>query len=199
MERSAFAPTRRNVTLEDPHLPLSKAHLRLEKGEKGGNTVLAIDHNIRVKPSDAFRNNFAGKANRQTSETALGRWRPSSISPQEIAQHTVRNPLRNSSLRKERKAQRLSDRVSLMADYNRYRNRQRKYASDRPHREPKANVGGTLAIALLRTPTGRQSFKMSIHEAKRQEIIDLVVEARQMAHRLMRSNLRTHSNDREGR
>jgi hypothetical protein len=40
---------------------------------------------------------------------------------------------------------------------------------------------------------------MSIHEAKRQEIIDLVVEARQMAHRLMRSNLRTHSNDREGR
>ena len=65
--------------------------------------------------------------------------------------------------------------------------------------EPKANVDGTLTIALLRSPTGQQSFKVSIHEGKRQEIIDLVVQARQMAHRLMRSNLRTHSNEREGR
>ena len=68
-----------------------------------------------------------------------------------------------------------------------------------PLPEPKANVDGTLTIALLRSPTGQQSFKVSIHEGKRQEIIDLVVQARQMAHRLMRSNLRTHSNEREGR
>jgi hypothetical protein len=61
--------------------------------------------------------------------------------------------------------------------------------------EPKSNVDGTLTIALLRSPTGEQSLKVSIHEGKRQEIIDLVVEARQMAHRLMRSNLRTHSNE----
>ena len=65
--------------------------------------------------------------------------------------------------------------------------------------EPRSNVGGTLTIALLRTPTGQESFKVSIHEGKRQEILDLVVQARQMAHRLMRSNLRTRSNDREGR
>jgi hypothetical protein len=65
--------------------------------------------------------------------------------------------------------------------------------------EPKANVGGTLTIALLRSHTGQQSFKVSIHEEKRQEIIELVVQARQMAHRLMRSNLRTHSNERGGR
>ncbi len=65
--------------------------------------------------------------------------------------------------------------------------------------EPKSNVDGTLTIALLRSPTGQQSFKVSIHEGKRQEIIDLVVQARQMAHRLMRSNLRTHNNEREGR
>jgi hypothetical protein len=51
---------------------LSKAHLRLEKGESGGYTVLAIDHNIRVKASDVFRNNFAGKINRQNTEAALG-------------------------------------------------------------------------------------------------------------------------------
>ena len=117
--------TRRNVTWEDLHLLLSNAHLRLEKGEKGGYTVLAIDYNIRVKASDVFRNNFAGKVNRQTTEAALGPWRPSSISPQEGAQHAFRTPVRNSALREERKAQRRADRDSLMADYNQYRNRQR--------------------------------------------------------------------------
>jgi hypothetical protein len=41
---------------------------RLEKGESGGYTVIAIEHNIRVKASDVFRNNFAGKINRQNTE-----------------------------------------------------------------------------------------------------------------------------------
>ncbi len=117
--------TRRNVTWDDLHLLLSKAHLRLEKGDSGGYTVLAIDYNIRVKASDVFRNNFAGKVNRQTTEAALGPWRPSSISPQEIAQHSVRTPVRNSALREERKAQRRADRSSLMDEYNGYRKRQR--------------------------------------------------------------------------
>jgi hypothetical protein len=70
-------------------------------------------------------------------------------------------------------------------------------ASQQP--APKANVGGDLTITLVRSSTGQQAFKVSIHEGKRQEIIDLVVQARQMAHRLMHSNLRTHSNEREGR
>jgi hypothetical protein len=70
-------------------------------------------------------------------------------------------------------------------------------ASQQP--EPKANVGGNLTIALLRNPTGEPSFKISIHEGKRQEIIDLVVQGRQIAHRLLRCNFRTHSNEREGR
>jgi hypothetical protein len=117
--------TRRNITWDDLHRLLSKAHLRLEKGEMGGYTVLAIDHNIRVKASDVFRNNFAGKANRQNTEAALGAWTPASTSGYEAAQYAVRNPVRNSSQREERKAQRLSDRASLMADYNLYRNRQR--------------------------------------------------------------------------
>ncbi len=117
--------TRRNVTWEDLHLLLSKAHLRLEKGEKGGYTVLAIDHNIRVKASDVFRNNFAGKINRQATETSLGAWTPASVSGYEDVQHAVRTPVRNSALREERKAQRRADRDSLMADYNQYRNRQR--------------------------------------------------------------------------
>ena len=117
--------TRRNITWDELHRLLSKVHLRLEKAESGGYTVLAIDHNIRVKASDVFRNNFAGKINRQTTETALGVWTPASTSGYEDAQHAVRTPVRISALREERKAQRRTDRDSLMADYNQYRNRQR--------------------------------------------------------------------------
>jgi len=116
---------RQNVTWDDLHRLLSKAHLRLEKGESGGYTVLAVDHNIRVKASDVFRNNFAGKISRQATETALGPWTPASTSGYEADQHDAQHSARNSSLREERKAQRHTERSSLMADYNQYRNRQR--------------------------------------------------------------------------
>ena len=119
---------RRNVTWDDIHRLLSKAHLRLEKGESGGYTVLAVDHDIRVKASDVFRNNFAGRINRQATETALGLWTPASTSgyesDQHTAQHGVQHSARNSVLREERKAQRHAERSSLMADYNQYRNQQ---------------------------------------------------------------------------
>ena len=121
--------TRQNATWEDLHRLLSKAHLRLEKGELGGYTVLAIDHNIRAKASDVFRNNFAGKINRQNTEAALGAWTPASTSGYEIdqhgAQHAAQHSGRNASQREERKAQRRADRSALMDEYNRYRNRQR--------------------------------------------------------------------------
>lgn len=87
--------------------------------------MLAIDHNIRVKASDVFRNNFAGKINRQATEAALGTWTSALTSAYEATQHIVRIPVRNSALREERKAHRHSDRVSLIAYYNQYRNRQR--------------------------------------------------------------------------
>jgi len=120
---------RRNVTWDDLHRLLSKAHLRLEKGESGGYTVLAVDHDIRVKASDVFRNNFARKINRQATETALGPWTPASTSgyeaDQHAAQHSGQHDARNSALREERKAQRHAARSSLMADYNQYRNQQR--------------------------------------------------------------------------
>jgi hypothetical protein len=121
--------TRQNVRWDDLHRLLSKAHLRLEKGESGGYTVLAIDHNIRVKASDVFRNNFAGKNNRQYTEAALGPWTPASTfgyeADQQVAQHSVQHSARNSALREERKAQRHAERSSLMAEYNQYRNQQR--------------------------------------------------------------------------
>ncbi|MGA9127343.1 MAG: TraI/MobA(P) family conjugative relaxase [Terracidiphilus sp.] len=120
---------RRNVTWDDIHRLLSKAHLRLEKGESGGYTVLAVDHDIRVKASDVFRNNFAGKINRQSTEATLGTWTPASSSgyeaDQQVAQHSVQHDARDGALREERKAQRHAERSSLMAEYNQYRNQQR--------------------------------------------------------------------------
>ena len=121
--------TRENVTWDHLHRLLSKARLRLEKGESGGYTVLAVDDNIRVKASDVFRDNFAGKINRQATETALGVWAPASTSGYEDAQHGVQHAAqhtaRNSVLREERKAQRHAERSALMAEYNQYRNRRR--------------------------------------------------------------------------
>jgi hypothetical protein len=117
--------SRQNVSWDDLHRLLSKAHLKLEKGESGGYTVLAVDYNIRVKASDVFRNNFAGKINRQTTEAALGPWTPASTSGHEADQQAAQHSARNSSLREERKAQRHAERSSLMADYNQYRNKRR--------------------------------------------------------------------------
>jgi hypothetical protein len=116
---------RRNVTWDDLHILLSKTHLRLEKGESGGYTVLAFDLNIRVKASDVFRNNFAGKVNRQTTEAVLGPWLPASTFLQPAAPHPLQHSGRNSALREKRKAQRRDDRSALMDEYNQYRNRQR--------------------------------------------------------------------------
>ncbi len=117
--------TRKSVTWDDLHRLLAKAHLRLEKGEKGGYTVLADDSNIRVKASDVFRNNFAGKINRQNTEAVLGAWTPASTSGYEADPPSVQHDARNSALREERKAQRRAERSALMAEYNQYRNRRR--------------------------------------------------------------------------
>jgi hypothetical protein len=117
--------TRQNVSWETLHTFLAKYHLRIEKGESGGYTVLAVDHNIRVKASDVFRNNFAGKVNRQTTESALGPWTPAPTSIQHSAPHRAQHGERNIAQMEERKAQRRADRSALMDEYNQYRNRQR--------------------------------------------------------------------------
>jgi hypothetical protein len=117
--------TRQNASWEALHTLLAKYHLRIEKGESGGYMVLAVDHNIRVKASDVFRNNFAGKINRQTTESVLGPWTPASTSIQHSAPHLAQHSERNIAQREERKAQRRADRSALMNEYNQYRNRQR--------------------------------------------------------------------------
>jgi hypothetical protein len=70
-------------------------------------------------------------------------------------------------------------------------------ASQQP--EPKANVGCDLTIALVRSSTGQLAFKVSIHDGKRQEIIDRVAQLRQAAYSASRNNFRTFSNERGGR
>jgi hypothetical protein len=117
--------TRQSASWEALHTLLAKFHLRMEKGEAGGYTVLAIDHTIRVKASDVFRHNFAGKENRKATEQLLGSWREPSTSLQPLPTQMGRTTVRNQALRDERREQRLRDRNALMGDYNQYRNRQR--------------------------------------------------------------------------
>jgi hypothetical protein len=117
--------TRENASWDTLHTLLAKYHLRMEKGEAGGYTVLAIDHNIRVKTSDVFRRNFAGKENRKVAEQLLGPWREPSTSLQTNPTHTGRTTVRNQALRDERREQRLRDRNALMTEYNQYRNQRR--------------------------------------------------------------------------
>jgi len=78
-----------------------------------------------VKASDVFRHNFAGKINREATESALGPWTPASTSFQHAAPHLAQHSGRNATQREERKAQRRAERSALMDEYNRYRNRQR--------------------------------------------------------------------------
>jgi hypothetical protein len=67
------------------------------------------------------------------------------------------------------------------------------------HPEPKANLGDDLTITLLRTPTGQQSFQISIPAGKRQEIIDRVTQLLQTAYSASRNKFKTLSHEREGR
>ena len=117
--------THQNVSWEALHTFLAKYHLRIEKGESGGYTVLAVDHNIRVKASDVFRHNFAGKENRKVTEQLLGPWREPSTSLQSPPANTGRTTVRNQALRDERREQRRQDRKALLFEYNQYRNQQR--------------------------------------------------------------------------
>ena len=117
--------TRQNASWEVLHALLAKYHLRIEKGDAGGYTVLAIDHTIRVKASDVFRHNFAGKENRKATEQLLGLWREPATTLQLPPADTGSTTVRNQTLRAERREQRLQDRKTLLFEYNQYRNQQR--------------------------------------------------------------------------
>jgi hypothetical protein len=70
-------------------------------------------------------------------------------------------------------------------------------ASQEP--EPKANVGGNLTVAVIKTPEGRQSFRVSIDEGKRKHVLERVEQVRQSAQSVLREKIKTRSPEREGR
>jgi hypothetical protein len=65
--------------------------------------------------------------------------------------------------------------------------------------EPKANVGGNLTVAVIKTPDGRQSFKVSIDEEKRKHVLERVEQVRYSAHWALRDKIKTRNQEREGR
>jgi len=192
--------TRQNVTWDDLHLLLSKAHLRVEKSESGGYTVLAIDHNIRVKASDVFRHNFAEKINRQATEAALGPWTPASTSLQHAAPHGGRN----TTLREERKEQRRQNRDALISEYNQYRNEQRAMckgitAEGREDRQYLLNIlrlqKKEIRASALRWP----AKKILLSQAAAQAVLEvraLKLSVQQRRQKAFPKNLRTWVADR---
>jgi len=65
--------------------------------------------------------------------------------------------------------------------------------------EPKANVGGNLTVAVVKTPDGRQSFRVSIDEAKRKHVLERVEQVRQSAQWALRARVKAPGQEREGR
>jgi hypothetical protein len=70
-------------------------------------------------------------------------------------------------------------------------------ASEAP--DAKANVGGNLTLTILKGLPGQPAFKVSVHEGKRQEIIDRVVQLRQAAQWGVHRNIRNRTRETEGR
>jgi hypothetical protein len=65
--------------------------------------------------------------------------------------------------------------------------------------EPKAKIGGNLTVAVVKTPEGRQSFRVSIDEAKRKHVLERVEQVRQSAQWALRDRIKAPSHERESR
>jgi hypothetical protein len=70
-------------------------------------------------------------------------------------------------------------------------------ASQEP--EPKANIGGNLTVAVVKSPDGLQSFRVSIDEGKSKHVIERVEQVRQSAQWALRNRFKTPSHERQGR
>jgi hypothetical protein len=70
-------------------------------------------------------------------------------------------------------------------------------ASQEP--EPKANIGGNLTVAVVKTPAGRQSFRVSIDEGKRKHVLERVEQVRQAVRWALPDRTKTRNHEREGR
>ena len=106
---------------QDVHTRLKKHGLEIEKAEKGGYTVHAIDREIRVKASSVFRDNFSGAGNRAQTEKQLGEWKPPQRHIQLRNAEQTYQPKRDPAHRAERAAERAAQREQLKSEYRGYR------------------------------------------------------------------------------
>ena len=109
------------------HSLLAEHGLRIERGDKGGYAVRALNGSLRVKASDVFRADFAGKANRERTESELGVWEPYHRSESQVVpQQTYEpQPKRDTEERAKRRDERAAERATLKADYQGYREKAR--------------------------------------------------------------------------
>lgn len=145
---------------QDVHVLLKKHGLELEKAERGGYTVRAIDSELRVKASSVFRDNFSGKENRADLEKQLGEWEPPNRFAQVRTAEAIYEPQpkRDPERRAERRAERAADRTRLKGEYRQYRTEAGK------------------SLAQLRQRAGDELRKLgAAHRAKRAEVKTLNV------------------------
>lgn len=119
---------REGVTWQDVHNAMEKHGLALNKGEKGGYTVTAEGQGVKVKASDVFRRQFAGKATREATEAKLGPWEPKRQAKEQAAPERIynpnREPKRDPAERAERREARAAQRAELRQRYQEYKAQQ---------------------------------------------------------------------------
>jgi hypothetical protein len=106
------------------HALLHHYGLELEKGNKGGYTVRAIGTDLRVKASKAFRDDFAGKANRVRIADKLGPYRAPEdriLTYDPRVKYTPRSLRRDLQDRIEKREQRAAERQQLRKSYQAYK------------------------------------------------------------------------------
>jgi hypothetical protein len=144
---------------QDVHVLLRNHGLELEKAERGGYTVRAINSELRVKASSAFRDNFSGRENRAHLEKQLGKWEPPNRYAQvRTAEETYQPQPKRDERRSERRAERAADRARLKGEYRQYRTETGK------------------SMARLRQRASEELRKLgAAHRAKRAEVKTLNV------------------------
>lgn len=163
------AMQREGVTWGDVHSALAKHGLEIHKGAKGGYTVSAegVDGDrVHVKASSVFRKHFAGKAQREETESKLGQWQEA----KDYIRHVVdvkqtynpsKEPKRNPQERESRREERANMRRQLRQEYQAYKTEYYAGKRIRANEEKAAAAGRFRAI----TDQAREERKR-IREAK---------------------------------
>jgi hypothetical protein len=118
-ELAELMKSSRSVTWLDIHTLMSKYGLEVERGDKSGYKIRAIGTDLRVKASSAFRETFAGKANRSRLDNLDGWESKSDVKPMEV--YKPRPLKRDPAERVVMREKRADERKALRRDYEAYR------------------------------------------------------------------------------